>query len=304
MSIKILCVDDEANVLQAYQRNLRKQFSIETALGGEPALALIASQGPYAVIVTDMQMPGMDGVEFLTRVRQKAPDTVRLMLTGNADQKTAVEAVNKGHVFQFLNKPCPPEMLAVALENAIKQHRLITAEREVLENTLNGSIKMLTEVLSSADPHSFGQGEILRNYMRTFAQSLQIAQTWDLELAAMLSQIGSVTLPPELVKKNRESHGLSGPEKDLLVRVPEIGSKLLANIPRLESVAKIILYQNKNYDGSGFPVDAVAGDEIPIGSRILKVLSDLAKLESVRIPKFKALDQMQSRAGWYDPRVL
>jgi len=304
MSVKILCVDDESNVLEAYQRNLRKRFAIDIALGGEPALALIASQGPYAVIVTDMQMPGMDGVEFLTRVRQKAPDTVRLMLTGNADQKTAVEAVNKGHVFQFLNKPCPPEMLAVALENGIKQYRLVTAEREVLENTLNGSIKMLTEVLSSADPHSFGQGEILRNYMRAFAQSLQISQTWDLEIAAMLSQLGSVTLPADLVKKSREGHGLSGPEKDLLVRIPEIGSKLLAHIPRLESVAKIILYQNKNYDGSGFPIDTVAGDEIPIGSRILKVLSDLAKLESVRIPKFKALDQMQSRAGWYDPRVL
>jgi len=140
MSVKILCVDDESNVLEAYQRNLRKRFTIDTALGGEPALALIASQGPYAVIVTDMQMPGMDGVEFLTRAQQKAPDTVRLMLTGNADQKTAVEAVNKGHVFQFLNKPCPPEMLAVALENGIKQYRLITAEREVLEYTLNGSI--------------------------------------------------------------------------------------------------------------------------------------------------------------------
>src|SRR5438552_1794684 len=91
---------------------LRPRFSIDTALGGEPALALIASQGRYAVIVTDMQMPGMDGVEFLMQARQKAPDTVRLMLTGNADQKTAVEAMNKGHVFQFLNKPCPPEMLA------------------------------------------------------------------------------------------------------------------------------------------------------------------------------------------------
>ncbi len=163
---------------------------------------------------------------------------------------------------------------------------------------------MLTEVLSSADPHSFGQGELLRDYMRAFAQSLQISQTWDLELAAMLSQLGAVTLPADLMKKNREGHGLSGAEKDLLARVPEIGSKLLTNIPRLESVAKIILYQNKNYDGSGFPIDGVAGDEIPIGSRILKVLSDLAKLESVRIPKFKALDQMQSRAGWYDPRVL
>src|SRR6266481_5372243 len=130
MSAKILCVDDEANVLEAYQRNLRKRFSIDTALGGEAALALIGSQGPYAVIVADMQMPGMNGVEFLTLAREKAPDTVRIMLTGNADQKTAVEAVNKGQIFQFLNKPCPPEMLGTALANGVRQYSLITAERE------------------------------------------------------------------------------------------------------------------------------------------------------------------------------
>ena len=301
---KILCVDDEENILQAYQRNLRKRFAIDTALGGEAALAFMASNGPYAVIVADMQMPGMDGVQFLTQARQKAPDTVRIMLTGNADQQTAVTAVNQGQIYQFLNKPCAPENLAHVLENAIKQYRLITAERELLENTLNGSIKMLTEVLSSAEPHSFGRGEMLRNYMRSFAQHLNIAQTWDLELAAMLCQVGCVTIPAGVIKKFRDGHSLSDPEKDMVNRVPEIGAKLLANIPRLESVAKIVLYQNKNYDGSGFPSDSVAGADIPVGSRILKVLSDLAQLEAVRIPKFKALEQMQGRAGAYDPRVL
>src|SRR5207302_9411083 len=141
---------------------------------------------------------------------------------------------------------------------------LITAERELLENTLNGSIKMLTEVLASAEPHSFGRGERLRNYMRAFAQVLKLPQTWDLELAGMLSQIGYVTIPAEVAKKARDGHGLSGPEKDMLLRVPEIGARLLAHIPRLESVSKIILYQDKNYDGSGFPADAVAGEDIPV----------------------------------------
>ena len=86
---KILCVDDEPNILQAYQRSLRKDFQIDTADGGEQALALMASAGPYAVIVSDMRMPGMDGVQFLTSARALAPETVRIMLTGNADQKTA-----------------------------------------------------------------------------------------------------------------------------------------------------------------------------------------------------------------------
>ena len=302
--MKILCVDDDPNILEACQRNFRKRFSIDTALGGKPALGLMESNGPYAVIVADMQMPGMNGVEFLTLAQRKAPDTVRIMLTGNADQKTAVEAVNKGHVFQFLNKPCPPETFGLALDNGVRQYRLITAERELLEKTVNGSINMLTNVLSSADPISFGCGEILRDYMRTFARALNIAQTWDLESAAMLSAIGYVTIPPDVIQKVRMNRDLTGTEKDMLTRVPEVGAKLVANIPRLESVAKMVLYQNKNYDGSGFPYDSVAGDDIPLGSRILKVLSDLAQLERTALARAKALEIMQSRVGVYDPRVL
>jgi hypothetical protein len=90
----------------------------------------------------------------------------------------------------------------------------------------------------------------------------------------------------------------------VLARGPEIGANLLANIPRLESVARIVLYQNKNYDGSGFPADSVVGDEIPIGARILKVLSDVAELEASGLSKAKALEQMQTRSGRYDPQVL
>ena len=304
MNSKILFVDDEPNVLEAYQRNLRKRFSVETAQSGDLALKLLAQRGPYAVIVADMQMPGMNGVEFLTLAQQRAPDSVRLMLTGNADQKTAVEAVNKGHIYQFLNKPCPPEMLLLALENSIRQHQLITAERELLEKTLNGSINMLTGILASAEPLSFGQGERLRDYMRAFARSLNLSHTWELELAAMLSQIGFVTMPPRVAEKMRQATALTQAEKNVLARIPEIGANLLANIPRLDSVARMVLYQNKNYDGSGFPADSVLGDEIPIGARILKVLSEMLELESTGLSKAKALEQMQARTGRYDPHVL
>ena len=304
MSEKILCVDDDANILAAYQRNLRKQFTIDAAPGGEQALAAMEAQGPYAVVVADMQMPGMNGIQFLLKAKEKTPDTVRIMLTGNADQQTAMEAVNKGHVFQFLTKPCPPEMLAMALEAGIKQHRLVTAERDLLEKTLSGSIKVLTDILSMMDPQSFGRGELLRDYTRTFVKSLKINQTWEFEVAAMLSQIGFVTIPPGVIQKARAGHGLSGQEKDMLTQVPTIGAELLSNIPRLDNVAKIVLYQNKNYDGSGFPVDSVAGEDIPVGSRILKVLSDLLQLETKETPKATALSLMQNRTGLYDPRVL
>ena len=304
MSSKILFVDDEPNVLEACQRNLRKRYEIDTATSGEAGLKLLSQRGPYAVIVADMQMPAMNGIEFLVQAQVRAPDSVRLMLTGNADQLTAVEAVNKGHVYQFLNKPCPPEMLALALNNAVRQHELITAERELLEKTLNGSINMLSGILASTEPLSFGRGEQLRDYMRAFTRSLQMTQTWELELAAMLSQIGYVTVPQKLLEKRRSKKELTPAEKTVLARVPEIGANLLRNIPRLETVARLVLYHAKNYDGSGFPADTIAAGEIPIGSRILKVLSDLAELEAEGLPKAKALAEMQTRLGRYDPQVL
>jgi response regulator RpfG family c-di-GMP phosphodiesterase len=304
MNNKILCVDDDANILAGFQRNLRKQFSLDIAVGPKEGLASLDASGPYAVVVADMQMPGMNGVEFLIAVEQKAPDTVRIMLTGNADQKTAADAVNQGHVFRFLNKPCPPESLAQALTAGLKQYRLITAERELLEKTLHGSIKVLIDVLSVLDPQAFGRSQRIREHMRVFAKSQKSGETWELELAAMLSQVGCVTIPSAVLDKVRGKQGLSAAEKDMLARVPQIAADLLANIPRLENVSRIVLYQMKNFDGSGFPVDSVAGEEIPLGSRLLRVLNDLVLFESNKLPLVKAFEKMQHTSGRYDPKVL
>ncbi|HVM60905.1 MAG TPA: HD domain-containing phosphohydrolase [Verrucomicrobiae bacterium] len=303
MHRRILCVDDETNVLNALQRNLRKYFAVDTATDGAQALTLLDGREPYAVIVADMRMPGMDGVEFLTRARAKAPDSIRIMLTGNADQQTAVDAVNRGHVYQFLTKPCPPETLAIVVSDGVKQYEMLIAERELLEKTLNGSVKVLTEILSVIDPQSFGRGQQLRESMRLYIVP-PTERAWELELAALLAPIGCVSIPAPVLVKARARLPLSDAELTLWMRVPEFGSRLIANIPRLETVAKIILYQNKHFDGSGFPVDKCAGADIPVGARILKVLNDLLDLESKGVSQKQALEEMQNRTGWYDPRVL
>jgi response regulator RpfG family c-di-GMP phosphodiesterase len=304
MNDMILFVDDDANVLSAYQRQLRKQFSIDTAPGPEQGLEALARRGPYAVVVSDMNMPGMDGVQFLARARDIAPDTVRMMLTGNASLNTAIDALKEGNIFRFLTKPCPPEILSKSLQAGIEQYRLIKAERDLLEKTLSGSIKVLTDILSMVDPESFGRAVMLRDSTRTLAKALKVPNLWEVVVAAMVAQIGCVTIPPQLTAKACSGQPLSPEETLMLSRVPEIGRNLLGNIPRLESVAKIVLYQNKRFDGSGFPQDAIAQQEIPLGSRILKILSDMAQLESSGMTKPAALKQMRTRVGWYDPDVL
>lgn len=301
---KVLFVDDEPNVLAAFQRQLRKQFAVETALGPKEGLTALQKWNDYAVVVADMRMPEMNGVEFLARVKEMAPDVVRMMLTGNADQTTAIDAINEGNIFRFLTKPCPHETLIRAVEAGIRQHQLLMAERELLENTLGGSIKVLAEILGMVEPKSFGHNEALRNNIRAVAKFMQIGQPWELEVAAMLAHIGYITIPPEVVLKARVGHTLSGREQDMFRKIPSVGSSLLGQIPRLEEVAKSILYQNKRFDGGGYPEDTIAGSAIPLGARVLRVLFDLSELETRGIPRVAALAELNRRLGWYDPAVL
>ena len=301
---QVLFVDDDANILSGYKRALHKRYDIVTCLSGEEGLNKIGSDGPFAVIVADMQMPGMNGIEFLRKAQEAAPSTVRLMLTGNADQKTAADAVNQGHVFSFLTKPCPAESLDLALTNAVKQYRLIMAEKELLEHTLNGAVKVLSDVLSMLDPHSFGRAERLREEMKVIAKWFQAPRPWELELGATLSQIGFVSVPQALILKARSGFHLSGAERDILARVPMTGAALLENIPRLGNVAEIVRYQQKNFDGSGLPNDSVAGEAIPIGARILKVLNELLEIEAGKKSRPEAFRNMKHTVGVFDPKVL
>lgn len=301
---KILLVDDEPNLLSALERALRNQFKFETATSGAAGLDALQKWQDYSVVVSDMRMPGMNGVEFLSRCRESAPDIVRIMLTGNADQGTAIEAINQGQIFSFINKPCPPEKLAKSLNAAVIHHQLITAERKLLEGTLRGSIKVLTEILALADPKSFGNAERVRNNMRQLAHALGVKDIWQLEIAAMLANIGFVTIPPEVVIKAQAGYPLTAREKEMFQRIPAIGGGLLAQIPRMEEVSRILIYQTKCFDGSGTPDDRVAGTAIPLGARMLRILYDLADLESRGKSRAAALDILRGRKGWYDPQIL
>ena len=185
MTRKILFVDDEKNVLSALRRQLRGKFDVTVAEGGAAGLKAIETEGPFAVVVTDMRMPSMNGIEFLREVEKKAPDTVRMMLTGNADQETAVRAVNQGKVFRFFSKPCTTEDLEVGLNAGIKQHDLITAEHELLQQTLSGSIKVLLDIVRLSDSTLVGNPVRLRDLARAVALELKVPMVWRIELAAV-----------------------------------------------------------------------------------------------------------------------
>jgi response regulator RpfG family c-di-GMP phosphodiesterase len=294
---KILCVDDEPNILDAYKRALRKDFVVETAPSGIRALEMIEADGPYAVIVSDMRMPEMDGTQFLKRVSEVAPQSVRIMLTGNADQQTAVNAVNEGHIFRFLNKPCPPEVLAKSLTAGIQQYRLVRAEKDLLETTLSRSVEVLTDVLSMVNPTAFGRASRVKRLALQLSLLMELENDWQLDLAAMLSQIGCIALPEETLQKVYEGKSLTPEELRMLQTHPQVGHDLVARIPRLEVVAKMILHQEDKYLLSD------TDTSIPMGSRILKLALDFDKLIEVKLSSHEALTEIERRTGWYHPAV-
>lgn len=304
MNRRIIFVDDERSVLAAFRRNLAEHFEIDLAASGEEALAVMGEKGPHAVMVADMRMPGMTGVELLSEVHRRHPETVRVMLTGNSDQRTAMEAVNRGQVFRFLTKPCGTEELSATVRQALEHYRLVQAERDLLEGTLRGTVQLLSEVLAMAEPHSFGRGQRIRDLVHRVTRQLGVMNGWEFEVGALLSELGWITIPPELVMKVRSGHPLSGEEESLVGRVPALGADLLERIPRLENVAAIVRHQEVRCDGVGQRHGGPTGEDIPLGARILKVVGDLVRLEAEGLTLGRALDRLQRRLGWYDPKVL
>src|SRR5579862_6564126 len=189
-TVKVLCVDDEPNVLEGLGLHLRRRYTLLTATSGGEALAVLRQNPDTAVVVSDMRMPAMNGAAFLHQARQVAPDAVRMLLTGQTDLDSAINAVNQGQIFRFLTKPCPTIALIVAIEAAAEQHRLITAERVLLEQTLHGSIGALTDILALTSPLSFGRAIRIKQLVSELAAVLHAPERWQVEVAAMLSQIG------------------------------------------------------------------------------------------------------------------
>lgn len=274
MAEKILLVDDDTNILEAYRRSLSREFTLETALGAEPALKLLADSGPYAVVVADMRMPGMDGLQLLIKIRSLSPDTIRVMLTGNAEMETAVNAINEGSIFRFLSKPCSKESMAKTLTAALVQFRLVNAEKQLLEQTLSGSIQVLTEVLSLVNPAAFGRAERARRYIHHIVIAMKLGNPWQYEAAAMMSQLGCVTLPAETIEAVYKGDKLLPDEQAQYDSHPGIASDLLSKIPRLEPIAWMIEHQNRSV-----PDDS--DDESPairMGAKILRLVLEYEKL--------------------------
>lgn len=296
----ILCVDDEARVVEGLFLHLRRDFNVHTALSGEDGLRILKEVSGMAVVISDMRMPGMDGATFLKRVMRSYPEVTRILLTGEPGRDAAVMAVNEGQIFRFLTKPCAPDKLKAAVEAGVMQHRLVCAERVLLQETLVGCIQALIDVLAITNPVAFGRARRINRLAMQFAGSLGCEGYWQLEAAAMLSQIGYLSLPVELVEKLYYGERLTQDEQVLASGVPQVANKLLDHIPRLEPVLQIlaaITYsdQQLRHLGEG---------TIGLGASILSMVLDYDTLVSQGHASDVAIQTLRSKAARYGDGLL
>jgi response regulator RpfG family c-di-GMP phosphodiesterase len=300
---KILFVDDDPLVLEGLGRALHHEFTACVAEGPEVGLEMLRKDGPYVAVVSDMRMPVMDGAEFLVRVRTLAPDTIRVMLTGYANMEAAMRAVNEGRIFRFLNKPTTTEDLILTLRACVAQYDLLRREKDLLENTLAGAVRVLSEVLNLANPAAFNKGARICQYVRHIAGQLRVSDTWQYEIAAMLSELGCLTLAPELLEAIHASESLSPEDEKRYAQHPKIAHDLLARIPKLELIADIILQQNEALtDLSRSP--APAAEIVRRGAQLLKVCLAFDQLLSTGSEKQQALAALSKDPIQYDAKMV
>lgn len=293
---RVLCVDDEPQVLEGLQLILRRHFEVVTATSGVAGLVALKSGEPFCAVVSDMRMPVMSGAVFLKRAKEEVPDTTRILLTGQADLEAAMTAVNDGQIFRFLMKPCPPESLLKAVQAAVDQHRLVTSERVLLEQTLHGSIKILMETLALSNPAAYGRALSLKGLVGELGRELGHPDVWQAEMAVMLSQASLMTLPPDTLQRLQRQEALGPEEEQLVRRLPEIADRLLGHIPRLEAIRAIILHQDHLFEK--------APEGLPWGARAFKLAADYHALESLNLTTKQAIEDLEAKQGYYDPLMI
>jgi hypothetical protein len=194
-------------------------------------------------------------------------------------------------------------VLRTTVDSAVLQHRLVIGERVLLEQTLRGSIKMLCDVLAITSPAAFGRANQIKRRVLQIAALLGVLDSWQLEVAALASQLGHIVLPHELCDKLERRAALTQHEQSMVIRAPEMTEQLLANIPRLEAVRAMLALHLRppRRNPAADPVTQL----IELGAHLLRVAIDLEALEPIcSDPTRSPFAELQIPTELYDPDVL
>ncbi|GAA0579443.1 response regulator [Paractinoplanes ferrugineus] len=236
----VLLVDDENDILEALALQLRRDHKVLTAHNGDDALRVLSEQGPVAAVISDLRMPGMDGVELLRRVQLEYPDTTRVLHTAQDDLSAAIAAINDGGVYRYLAKPVKTDDLRATVHDAVELYGRSTTERHLLDTTLKASISAVFGCLELASPVAFARAGRIRTRVAELCSMMQLEALWEIEVAAMASQLGAVTIPPSVLAKLDKGLPCTEEEQHMIDAIPGVAVELLKDIPMMADVLEIV----------------------------------------------------------------
>ena len=320
---KVLYIDDEENLLSSFKSLMRNQ-NVEAYTLNDPLMIqnVLVEKGPFAVVLSDERMPGMDGVAVLGTVREKHPDTMRAMVTGYADMEATQKAINVGGIINYVTKPWDDSRLRalvqdlVAKYNAVTERRYLIGELKLknetlellLQGTVTGVVKLLSDVVSSIGEDVASQNVRIRKLGQAIIKmmpELPEQEKWDINRALELFNLGFALLPP-LAQIRIGRDGIRAVDQIPIAANHNIlAAELLRSIPQFEGVANIILLQHKNFDGTGEPItNRTKGKELPVGSRILRILLDLEIKATDHFRGRELLESMKKQPDLYDTELI
>jgi len=278
-------VDDDQEMLASARRVLGKRFNLVTAGSGIQALDRLREEGPFGLVVSDLQMPGMDGIALLGQVRVISPDTVRIMLTGKADRERLIEAINNGYLFRFLEKPVSHDQLVLAVEEGLKQYRLVLAEKELFaarkqHKLLTGVVRGFVRLMEARDPYTAGHQERVADLASAIAREMGLPpRTVEvIESAGTIHDIGKLYVPAEFLNRPGK---LSEVEFQIIKEHPKVGYSVLREVEFDMPVAEYVHQHHERINGKGYP-QGLKGDAIHLEARILSVADVVEAMSSHR----------------------
>jgi response regulator RpfG family c-di-GMP phosphodiesterase len=296
---RILCVDDEPQVLESLRDSLRRRFQVVSTTNGFEALKLLATED-FPVVVSDMRMPLLDGARFVALAREHAPETVRVILSGQSTIQDAVTAVNDGQVFRYLIKPCPNDVMVATLEAGVRHHELMTAAATELSAAVDGAVRGLKRVLRQVEPSADERATRIRQHCADLAATIEdLKGAGDLALAAELSQVGVLALPDEVRRDLARGNPLRDAALTALERIPDEARIALDGIPRLEGARAILAHQTKPFEPTR---EGYAGT--PQAARVLRIVLDYELAVGPNVPPAQALELVRRREKRHDPVLL
>ncbi|HQI00464.1 MAG TPA: response regulator [Deltaproteobacteria bacterium] len=284
MTEHILFVDDEDCILEIAEAMFEQQgIRILTARNGEEALEKIESS-EIAVIVSDHHMPGMMGLDLLSRIKVISPDTVKILMTGFADLETAIEAINRVEVFRFIVKPWENTQLVELVMDALKRYRLI---KSIVKGD-EAAMRSLVRALELKDPYTKGHSERVAEYALSIAGKLDLAaeDIKAIQYGSWLHDCGKIGVSENILN-------YEGPLDDAEIHImrnhPMWGAEVARKARLSETIVNIILFHHERYDGKGYP-SGLRDGKIPLEARIVAV-TDIYDALTTERPYRKAYDK-------------